>query len=78
LKERFEALRVPVVLADPRELEWNGKDLSAKGKKIDLVYRRVLMNDIVARPKECAALLKAYEAQAVCVAQQFPAARFPT
>jgi len=71
LKERFEALRVPVVLADPRELEWDGKSLSAKGKKIDLVYRRVLINDIVARPKECAALVKAYEAQTVCVANNF-------
>jgi hypothetical protein len=71
LKERFEAMRVPVVLADPRELEWNGKTLSAKGKKIDLVYRRVLINDIVVRPKECAALVKAYEAQAVCVANNF-------
>jgi hypothetical protein len=71
LKDRFEALRVPVVLADPRELEWDGKNLSAKGKKIDLVYRRVLINDIVARPKECAALVKAYEAQAVCVANNF-------
>jgi hypothetical protein len=71
LKERFEALRVPVVLADPRELEWDGKKLSAKGKKIDLVYRRVLINDIVARPKECEALVKAYEAQAVCVANNF-------
>jgi hypothetical protein len=71
LKERFEALRVPVVLADPRELEWDGKTLSAKGKKIDLVYRRALINDIVARPKECAALVKAYEAQAVCVANNF-------
>jgi len=71
LKQRFESLRVPVVLADPRELEWDGKILSAKGKKIDLVYRRVLINDIVARPKECAALVKAYEAQAVCVANNF-------
>jgi hypothetical protein len=71
LKERFEALRVPVVLADPRELEWDGKTLAAKGKKIDLVYRRVLINDIVARPKECEALVKAYEAQAVCVANNF-------
>lgn len=71
LKERFEALRAPVVLADPRELEWDGKTLSAKGKKIDLVYRRVLINDIVARPAECAALVKAYEAQAVCVANNF-------
>jgi hypothetical protein len=71
LQERFEALRVPVVLADPRELEWDGKTMSAKGKKIDLVYRRVLINDIVARPKECGALVKAYEAQAVCVANNF-------
>jgi hypothetical protein len=62
---------VPVELADPRDLEWDGKALSAKGKKIDLVYRRVLINDIVARPNECAALVKAYEAQAVCVANNF-------
>jgi hypothetical protein len=71
LKQRFESLQVPVVLADPRELEWDGKKLTAKGKKIDLVYRRVLINDIVARPKECDALVKAYEAQAVCVANNF-------
>ena len=71
LKERFEKLRVPVVLADPRQLEWDGKKLTAKGKKIDFVYRRVLINDIVARPKECEALVKAYEAQAVCVANNF-------
>lgn len=71
LKERFEALRVPVVLADPRELVWDGRKLVAKGKKIDFVYRRVLINDIVARPKECEALVKAYEAQAVCVANNF-------
>lgn len=71
LKERFEALRVPVVLADPRELEWDGKRLLAKGKKIDLVYRRVLINDIVARPDECAALVKAYESKTVCVANNF-------
>ncbi len=71
LKGRFEAQGIPVVLADPRELEWDGKKLSAKGNKIDLVYRRVLINDIVARSNECAALVKAYEAQAVCVANNF-------
>ena len=35
------------------------------------MYRRVLINDIVARPDECAALVKAYEARAVCVANTF-------
>jgi len=71
LKERFEKLRVPVVIADPRELDFDGKRLTAQGKKIDLVYRRVLINDIVAKPKECEALVKAYTAGAVCVANNF-------
>ncbi|HEY2462266.1 MAG TPA: hypothetical protein VGI16_15765 [Candidatus Acidoferrum sp.] len=71
LKARFEKLGVPVLVADPRDLAFDGKTLSAHGTKIDLVYRRVLMNDIVARPVECAALVKAYSANAVCVANTF-------
>ncbi len=71
LKERFEKMGVPVVLADPRDLVFDGKTLAAHGAKIDLVYRRVLINDIVARPKECEALVKAYAANAVCVANTF-------
>jgi hypothetical protein len=49
-------------------LIFDGQKLSAHGKKIDLVYRRVLINDIVAKPGECAALVSAYTANAVCVA----------
>jgi hypothetical protein len=71
LQKRFEKIRVPVILADPRDLIFDGKKLTAHGKKIDFVYRRVLINDIVARPKECEALVKAYEARAVCVANDF-------
>jgi hypothetical protein len=71
LKERFEKLGVPVELADPRELQFDGKELTARGKKIDLVYRRVLMNDIVARAAECKALVDAVAANAVCVANHF-------
>jgi hypothetical protein len=71
LKERFEKMRVPVLIVDPGELDFDGKRLSAHGKKIDLVYRRVLINDIVAKPKECEALVKAYAAGAACVANNF-------
>ena len=71
LKVRFEKMGVPTVVADPRDLVFDGKKLTAHGKKIDLVYRRVLMNDIVSRPAECAALVKAYSANAVCVANSF-------
>jgi hypothetical protein len=71
LQARFERMGVPTLIADPRELEWDGKSLIAKDKKIDLVYRRVLINDIVAKPAECSALVRAYSANAVCVANNF-------
>jgi hypothetical protein len=71
LKERFEKMGIPTLIADPRELEWDGKSLVARDQKIDLVYRRVLINDIVAKPAECSALVKAYSANAVCVANNF-------
>jgi uncharacterized circularly permuted ATP-grasp superfamily protein len=67
LQARFKKLGVPTLICDPRDLLFDGKSLSADGKKIDLVYRRVLINDIVARPAECDALIKAYAANAVCV-----------
>ena len=71
LKARFEKMGVPVEIADPRDLVFDGKTLSANGKKIELVYRRVLINDILARPAECKALVDAYQANAVCVANNF-------
>jgi uncharacterized circularly permuted ATP-grasp superfamily protein len=71
LRIRFEEMGVPVELADPRDLHFDGKQLVANGKKIDLVYRRVLMNDIVARATECQALVDAVAVNAVCVANHF-------
>lgn len=71
LRDRFERMGIPVVLADPRELDFDGKRLAAKGKTIEFLYRRVLINDIVARPVECEALVKAYTSQSVCVANNF-------
>jgi hypothetical protein len=71
LQERFERMGIPTLIADPRELEWDGKSLVARDTKIDLVYRRVLINDIVAKPAECSSLVKAYSANAVCVANNF-------
>ena len=71
LRARFEKLGTPTLIADPRRLEWDGKSLSVDDKRIDLVYRRVLINDIVAKPAECSALVRAYTAGAVCVANNF-------
>ncbi|HET7695616.1 MAG TPA: circularly permuted type 2 ATP-grasp protein [Vicinamibacterales bacterium] len=68
LRDAFAASGVPALVADPRDLEFDGRRLAAGGRPIDLVYRRVLINDIVARADDCRALVEAYRARAVCVA----------
>ncbi len=68
LRDAFSARGVPTIIADPRDLEFRGGKLFADGRIVDLVYRRVLINDILARRDECRALLDAYSSRAVCVA----------
>jgi uncharacterized circularly permuted ATP-grasp superfamily protein len=68
LRDAFAARGVPTIVCDPRDLEFASSRLTANGVRIDLVYRRVLINDIVSREQECRALVAAYEAKAVCVA----------
>lgn len=68
LQARFLELGVPTFVCDPRDLVFDGKALSISGQPIDLVYRRCLINDIVDRPDDCRALVDAYRARAVCVA----------
>src|SRR5438067_11280157 len=41
LKERFERMGIPTLIADPRQPEGDGKSLVDDDKKIDRVYRRV-------------------------------------
>jgi uncharacterized circularly permuted ATP-grasp superfamily protein len=71
LRDAFTAAGVPTTIHDPRELAFDGTSLTAGGTRIDFVYRRVLINDILARPDECRALVDAYRAGAVCVANNF-------
>lgn len=71
LRDAFVAAGVPTLVCAPEDLEFDGRTLSTGGRPIDLVYRRVLINDILAEPGKCAALVKAYEAKAACVANTF-------
>jgi uncharacterized circularly permuted ATP-grasp superfamily protein len=68
LRDAFVAKGVPTIVCDPRDLECSGGRLAAHGRAIDLVYRRVLINDIVERRDECRALVQAYEQGLACVA----------
>jgi uncharacterized circularly permuted ATP-grasp superfamily protein len=71
LQARFEKAGVPTIVCSPQDLVFDSEKLTAHGRRIDLVYRRVLLNDILAHPAECEALVQAYKAGAVCVANAF-------
>jgi uncharacterized circularly permuted ATP-grasp superfamily protein len=71
LRDAFTALGVPTFVCDPRDVTFEHDALFCGGERIDILYRRVLMNDIIARPDECAALVEAYTVKAVCMANTF-------
>jgi uncharacterized circularly permuted ATP-grasp superfamily protein len=72
LRDAFTARGVPTSICDPRELTFeNGRLAGPDGERIDVVYRRVLINDIVSRSQDCRALIAACEANAVCLANTF-------
>jgi hypothetical protein len=78
LRDAFTAQGVPTIICDPRDLEYVASassrpgspapGLYAGGRRIDLVYRRVLINDMIAREDDCRTLVDAYESRTVCVA----------
>jgi hypothetical protein len=71
LKDRFEARGVPTVVADPRDLAFDGTTLVADGRPIDFIYRRVLVNDVIARAGDCRVLVEAIASGKVCMANAF-------
>lgn len=70
-KEYFEAQGHPSVICSPEELEWDGKRLSTAGFQIDIVYKRLLVNEYLPVMAESPALLDAYRARAVCMVNSF-------
>ncbi len=72
-RDFFERAGVPCLICDPRELELRRGVLHARGKPVNLVYRRVLTSELLARKDEVRPLLDAYVAGAVCVVNPFRA-----
>ncbi len=68
-RRHFEGCGLPAVIVDPRDLEYAGGVLrhGDTGAVIDLVYKRVLVHELLAREAEAPALLQAYEDGAVCM-----------
>lgn len=64
----FRAQGIPVVIADPRALEYRAGKLWCGGERITLVYRRVLLHELLDKSDDVQPLLTAYREGAVCMA----------
>lgn len=70
-KEFFEAEGYPSIICSPDELEFDNGRLHCGDFKIDIVYKRLLVNEYLPIIKEQPALLDAYRAGAICLVNSF-------
>ena len=70
-REYFEFRGHDTVIATPQELEYDGKRLVYKGLEIDIVYKRLLVNEYLPIMDQFPALLNAYRDGAACLVNSF-------
>src|SRR6266540_2828215 len=70
-KEFFEGEGYPSIICSPDELEFDNSRLRVGDFQIDIVYKRLLVNEYLPIMGEYPALLDAYRAGAVCLVNSF-------
>ncbi|PYS91767.1 MAG: hypothetical protein DMF64_11235 [Acidobacteria bacterium] len=70
-REYFEREGYPAHVCAPEELEFTNGRLRAGEFEIDIVYKRLLVNEYLPIIKEYPALLEAYRARAICMVNSF-------
>jgi hypothetical protein len=71
LQEHFSAHGVPAVICSPDELEYQQGQLRCGAFRIDLVYKRVIIHEFLARYDETHPLIRAYVNHDVCLVNPF-------
>jgi uncharacterized circularly permuted ATP-grasp superfamily protein len=70
-RDFFEGAGYRSVICTPQELEFSNNRLSVNGLEIDIVYKRLLVNEYLPIMKDYPALLNAYRAGAICMVNSF-------
>jgi hypothetical protein len=71
LKEFFEGEGYPTIVADPRELAYDGEHLTARNFRVDIFYKRVIIHEFLQKYDETHPLVRAYAEGRVCMANSF-------
>lgn len=69
----FNSRGYQCLVADPRNLDYNGDALMYEGKKIDLVYRRLLTTEFLERYEAAKPTWEAYRDGKICMVNNFRA-----
>ncbi|HXG92436.1 MAG TPA: hypothetical protein VNN73_08720 [Blastocatellia bacterium] len=72
-KEFFEGRGYETTIADPRELEFREGKLYHGDFRIDLVYKRVLTNELIEKIDECQPFVESYRRGAIVLVNSFRA-----
>jgi hypothetical protein len=71
LQEYFESQGHPTIIADPRELEYDGEILRVGEFEIDVFYKRIIIHEFLENFDETHPLSRAYADGNVCMANSF-------
>jgi hypothetical protein len=70
-REYFESQGCPSIIASPDELEFRDGRLRIGDFEVDIVYKRLLVNEYLPIMRDQPALLEAYRARAICMVNSF-------
>lgn len=71
LRNYFASRGFPTIICTPEELEYDGKALRCRDFRIDLVYKRVIIHEFLARYDETHPLVRAYVERRFCMVNSF-------
>jgi hypothetical protein len=71
LQEHFSAHGVPTIICSPDDLEYQQGQLRCGAFRIDLVYKRVIIHEFLARYDDTHPLIRAYVNHNVCLVNPF-------
>ena len=71
VRRYFESRGCPALVCDPRELEYDGGRLRHDGREIDIVYKRLLVNELLERASLVQPLIDAVREHAVVIVNPF-------
>ncbi len=71
VRRHFESRGCPSFVCDPRQLDFEGGRLRHAGREIDVVYKRLLVNELLQRAAEVRPLIQAVRERAVVLVNPF-------